>query len=236
MLVRHIPIKEFLQTLSLLSVFFCFGCWSSRSYKLKLLRWLTACLIFYGAVAQAQPNDWRLYKTAGDVLVEFRRDTNNLLEIRAKTRVSSKAAAFKRLLEDTGNIDKWAPNANKAELISHPDADTNIVHTYFSAMWPVADRDMVTKSVWMQDKESGELTLNVQDVGAQYPTAEGYIRMQQVQALWTLTQQPDGSLLINYQGQADPAGSLPHFLADKVALKSIFITFERLPTVLQQYQ
>ncbi|WP_372624952.1 START domain-containing protein [Arsukibacterium sp.] len=193
-------------------------------------------MIFHSGVALAQTNDWQLYKTAGDVLVEYRRDSDNLLEIRAKTRVSSKVEAFKRLLEDTGNIDKWAANADKAELISHPDADINIVHTYFSAMWPVSDRDMVTKSVWTQHKESGELTLNIQDVGAEYPTAKGYIRMQQVQAKWTLTPQPDGSLLINYQGQADPAGNLPHFLADKVALKSIFTTFERLPAVLQQYQ
>lgn len=200
------------------------------------MRWLIACLIFYGALALAQPNDWRLYKTAGDVLVEYRRDANNLLEIRAKTRVSSKVEAFKRLLEDTANIDKWVSNADKAELISHPDVDTNIVHTYFSAMWPVSDRDMVTKSVWTQRKESGELTLNVQDVGADYPRAKGYIRMQLVQAQWTLTPQPDGSLLINYQGQADPAGNLPHFLADKVALKSIFTTFQRLPAALQQYK
>ena len=200
------------------------------------MRWLIACLIFYGALALAQPNDWRLYKTAGDVLVEYRRDANNLLEIRAKTRVSSKVEAFKSLLEDTANIDKCVCNADKAELISHPDADTNIVHTYFSAMWPVSDRDMVTKSVWTQRKESGELTLNVQDVGADYPRAKGYIRMQLVQAQWTLTPQPDGSLLINYQGQADPAGNLPHFLADKVALKSIFTTFQRLPAALQQYK
>lgn len=48
--------------------------------------------------------------------------------------------------------------------------------------------------------------------------------------------QADGKLLIRYQGQADPAGSLPNFIADKVALKSLFKTFKALPRVLQNYQ
>jgi len=39
-----------------------------------------------------------------------------------------------------------------------------------------------------------------------------------------------------YQGQADPGGKLPHFIADKVALKATFTTFNRLPQVLMQYQ
>lgn len=200
------------------------------------MRWLIGLLLFLSVTVVAQDNDWQRYKAEDGVRVEYRRKTGNLLEIKAQTDVKSEIGAFIHLLEDTGNIDKWVPNADKAELISHPDAETYIVHTYFNAPWPVSDRDMVTRSVWTFNNESGELTLAVQDAGDQYPEVEGYIRMQQVQAVWTLTPQPNGKLLISYQGQADPAGSLPNFIADTMALKSLFKTFKALPEVLKKYQ
>ena len=119
----------------------------------------------------------------------------------------------------------------KSKLSTH-----DIVHTYFSAIWPVSKRDMVTQSVWQQDASSGVLTMQVSDVGPYYPQVKGYVRMQSVQGLWTLTPQEHGVLRIQYQGQADPGGKLPHFIADRVALKATFITFSRLPKVLKQYQ
>ncbi|WP_318965715.1 START domain-containing protein [Arsukibacterium sp.] len=191
---------------------------------------------FLSVATVAQDHDWQLYKAESGVRVEYRRKTANLLEIKAQTEVNADTGAFIHLLEDTGNIDKWVPNADKAELLSHPDPATYIVHTFFKAPWPVSDRDMVTRSVWTTDEKSGELILDVQDLGDKYPDVAGYIRMQRVQARWTLTPQADGKLLIRYQGQADPAGSLPNFIADKVALKSLFKTFKALPRVLQNYQ
>jgi len=204
----------------------------------RLIGWLLFLSVstFLSVTTVAQDNDWQLFKAESGVRVEYRRKTAHLLEIRAQTEVNSNIGAFIHLLEDTGNIDKWVPNADKAELLSHPDPETYIVHTYFNAPWPVADRDMVTRSVWTTDEKSGELILDVQDLGDKYPEVAGYIRMQHVQARWTLTPQSDGKLLIRYQGQADPAGSLANFIADNVALKSLFKTFEELSQVLQNYQ
>lgn len=99
-----------------------------------------------------------------------------------------------------------------------------------------AGQRLAAVSVWTTKEKSGELILDVQDLGDKYPEVDGYIRMQRVQARWTLTPQADGKLLIRYQGQADPAGSLPTFIADNVALKSLFKTFKALPRVLQNYQ
>ena len=103
-------------------------------------------------------------------------------------------------------------------------------------MWPVSKRDMVTQSVWQQDPLSGVLTMVVSDMGQHFPAVQGYVRMQQVQARWTLTPLPDGRMKIEYQGQADAAGKLPHFIGDKVALKSLLKTFLQLEITLTDYQ
>lgn len=196
-----------------------------------LLSWL----VCFSLAVTADAVEWQHYKTVGATSIEYRHDAGKLLEVRAQTEANSTVATFLHLLEDTANIKTWAANTEKAELLGQPDANTHIVHTYFSATWPVSKRDMVTQSVWQQDAASGVLTMQVSDVGRLYPLVKGYVRMQRVQGLWTLTPQTDGVLLIQYQGQADPAGKLPHFIGDKVALKSVLETFQQLQQVLPTY-
>ena len=200
------------------------------------MRLLLTWLMLFSMAAEAEVTQWRLYKTVAETRVEYRHNADKLLQVKAQTEVKATAAAFLHLLEDTANITQWAANTEKAQLLGQPDANTHLVHTYFSAMWPVSKRDMVTQSVWQQDAASGVLTMVVTDMGQHFPVVPGYVRMQQVQAQWTLTPLAEGRMKIEYQGQADAAGKLPHFIGDKVALKSLLKTFLQLQQVLPAYQ
>ncbi|HSG52036.1 MAG TPA: START domain-containing protein, partial [Rheinheimera sp.] len=163
----------------------------------------------------ADSADWQSYKSSESTQVEYRKSQDGLLQIRAKTTVKSGIGAMLHLLEDTANITNWVANSQKAELTTKPDNKTHIVHTYFSAIWPVSKRDMVTKSVWQQNPQSHILTMTITDIGQNYPLVKGYVRIQQVEGEWTLTPLADGMLTIQYQGQADPGGKLPVFIAEK---------------------
>ncbi|MDP2716802.1 START domain-containing protein [Rheinheimera sp.] len=200
------------------------------------MRLLLSWLLCFSLAVTAEATEWQQYKTVDATSVEYRYNADKLLEVRAQTEASSTTAAFLHLLEDTANISKWAANTEKAQLLGQPDANTHIVHTYFTAIWPVSKRDMVTQSVWQQDAGSGVLTMQVSDLGEHYPKVKGYVRMQSVQGLWTLTPLPDGLLRIQYQGRADAAGKLPRFIGDKVALNALFKTFVQLRTMLKNYQ
>ena len=199
------------------------------------MRFLLSWLLCFSVAVAADAAEWQQYKTVGATSVEYRHNTDKLLEVRAQTEANSTAAAFLHLLEDTANIRKWAANTEKAQLLGQPDANTHIVHTYFTAIWPVSKRDMVTQSVWHQDASSGVLTMVVTDMGQHFPAVKGYVRMQQVEGRWTLTPLAAGRLKIQYQGQADPAGKLPRFIADKVALNSVLKTFKQLQQALPSY-
>ena len=198
------------------------------------MRFLLSCLIFFSMAVTATTTEWRPYKTLGATSIEYRHNAAKLLEVRAQTEVNATLAAFLHLLEDTANITKWAANTEKAELLAQPDANSHLVHTYFSAMWPVSKRDMVTQSVWSQDSK-GVLTLKITDMGQQYPAVTGYVRMEHVKGEWTPTPLTEGKLHLQYQGQADPAGKLPHFIGDKVALKSLLKTFQQLQQEMPAY-
>jgi hypothetical protein len=200
------------------------------------MRILISLLLCISTMGWAKDSLWQNYKTLDDIKVHYRHSTNNLLQIHAETTVSSGLGAFLHLLEDTNNISSWVDNAQKAEILSQPDAHSHIVQTYFSAPWPVSPRDMITQSHWAQNPVSRELIMHITDLGQQYPPVKGFVRMQHVQGQWTLTPQANGMLRIQYQGQADPAGKLPRFISDKVALQATFTTFKQLPEALAQYQ
>lgn len=168
--------------------------------------------------------------------MEYRHDHDKLLEVRAETVARSGVGAFLHLLEDSDNISAWATKAYRAQVLDRPDVHTHVVHTWFRATWPVSKRDMVTRSHWQVDATSGELVMQVSDAGDTVPPDKAHVRMQRVQAQWTLTPLPDGRLKIRYQGSADAAGKLPHFLGDAVALRSLLTTFQRLPKVLREHQ
>lgn len=197
---------------------------------------LFSLLLLTTTDGSAQQDEWRLYKADDVTTVEYRQSDAQLLQIRAVTETDSMLSAFLHLLEDTASITNWVANSQKAELLAKPYGNTHVVHTYFSAPWPVSKRDMVTQSVWQQDAASGVLTLLISDIGEHFPPVQGYVRMQHVQGQWTLTPLGNGRIKIAYQGQADPAGKLPHFIADKVALKATLSTFRQLSQLLPQYQ
>lgn len=184
----------------------------------------------------ANATQWQSYKKNSTTQVEYLRDNDGLLHIRTQTTVNSGIGAVLYLLEDTANITNWLTHSQKAQLLSQPDSHTHIVHTFFNAIWPVSKRDMITKSVWQQNPQSLSLSMTITDMGQHFAPVKGYVRMQQVQGEWTITPQPDALLRIVYQGHADPAGKLPDFIADKVALKASWQTFNALNQVLASYQ
>ncbi|GGW49853.1 START domain-containing protein [Alishewanella tabrizica] len=193
-------------------------------------------LLFSFSCCVAAEEGWQLYQEQPTVRVEYRKNANELLQINASTTVYSSLGAFLHLLEDTANIQNWLVNSERAVILAQPDPYTHIVHTQFKAVWPVSPRDMITHSVWSQHPETGVVTLTVSDMGQQFPVKAGYIRMQRVVGVWTLTPLSAGQVHIEYEGQADPSGRLPQFLTNNVALKSTFQTFEKLATVLVDYQ
>ncbi|MDP5143636.1 START domain-containing protein [Rheinheimera baltica] len=179
---------------------------------------------------------WTTYHKSDQLLIEHRESENALLQVHATTKVRSSIGAFLHLLEDTNNISAWVTNSERAIVLATPSSNTHLVHIYFDAIWPVSPRDMITQSSWTQDPQSKVLTLHIEDMGQHFSPEPGYVRVEQVQGHWELTPLEGGVLLIDYTGQADPAGKLPHFITDKVTLRSLLSTFSDLQQILSGYQ
>ncbi|MCZ4293569.1 START domain-containing protein [Vibrio sinaloensis] len=178
---------------------------------------------------------WQFEGDADGISIFSRHHSDGLVEIRARMFAPTSYAAFLALLEDTENVPNWIDNVSHSRVLRQISPNENIVYTQFSAPWPAKDRDMVTYSKYALD-EIG-FTLKIEDAPQSILTEqEGYVRISEVQATWTLQKLTNGMTLIEYTAFANPGGALPNWLINKLAKESARSTFEGLKQQLPNYQ
>ncbi|MFU8784449.1 START domain-containing protein [Aliidiomarina sp.] len=102
------------------------------------------------------------------------------------------------------------------------------MHTEFNSFWPIANRDMVTRSTWQYDAESGALAIAITDASEEKPANGRVIRMTDVTAHWQLQPTENGTLQVHYQSDANPKGNIPRAIARSAALNAIEKTLNAL--------
>lgn len=178
---------------------------------------------------------WQFEGDKDGITIFSRHHSDGLVEIRARMFAPTSYVAFLTLLEDTENVPNWIDNVSHSRVLRQISSNENIVYTQFSAPWPAKDRDMVTYSKYSVD-EIG-FTLKIEDAPqTTLAEQEGYIRISQVKATWTLQKLTNGMTLIEYTAFANPGGALPDWLVNKLAKESARSTFEGLRIQLPRYQ
>lgn len=178
--------------------------------------------------------EWtRFANSNSNVDIDYRYANRDVLSIRANTELSGGCvAAFMHLLEDTERLNDWVERASRATILEQPDPNTHIVHTEFNSFWPIANRDMVTRSTWQYDAESGALVITITDASEEKPASGRVIRMTDVAAHWHLQPTENGTLQVRYQSDANPKGNIPRAIARSAALNAIEKTLNALDTAM----
>ncbi|WP_462146762.1 START domain-containing protein [Pseudoalteromonas gelatinilytica] len=177
--------------------------------------------------AWANPIEWQTYKQQDDITVSYKKHETGIIEIKASVLVkNAKASDFMALLSDTDNAANWLENVKSVTLMERLSPSETLVYTHFNSPWPVSDRDLVSYSCYYAlEEHKTELQIKSQP----YAKAEvaGLVRIKDLTAYWRLEQQ-QSNLLVSHQAYADPSGSIPHWLSNKVSLKSVYKTLQAL--------
>lgn len=174
--------------------------------------------------------DWKLEKQEQQITVSSKQSDSGYKKILAKTVVKSRPEALLRLFYDVERGPLWIANCIKVEVISAPSQNERIVHSYFSAPWPIKGRDMVTYSLTKVQQNS--LSIIISNRGNVYPLNEAYVRMQDMFGEWQVSELANGEIQISYQGGGNPAGKLPRWLANKALIDATFETFINLTDII----
>ncbi|MCC9661130.1 MULTISPECIES: START domain-containing protein [Pseudoalteromonas] len=190
-------------------------------------RWLFIGLAWFSCSTVATPIEWHTYKQQEGIKVTYQKHDSGIIEINASVVVEdTKADDFMALLSDTDNAPNWLENVQSVTLIERLSPAETLVYTRFNSPWPVSDRDLVSYSCYhtLSDNKT-ELKITSQPYVK--PLVKGVVRIKELTAYWRLEQQQN-NLLITHQAYADPSGAIPHWLSNKVSLKSVFKSLQAL--------
>ncbi|MDW6004115.1 START domain-containing protein [Vibrio mangrovi] len=199
--------------------------------RLILLAALNILNTFFPAHA-TEP--WTLYKEHGTVKVYSRITETEQMAVRAVAIVKAEPGALIALLHDEQRGPDWIANCRRLVIEARPSANERVIHVYYSAPWPVEDRDMLIDSVIHYDHQTQQLTISVRDVGGDYPLEKGYVRMENVIGQWQVIRLNQQQVQVTYQGQGSAAGHIPQWLENRLLLSSTYETFLNLASVIQE--
>ena len=175
----------------------------------------------------AEDANWTLWKDKHQIQIYHSNTPDSpFYTLRAITRLHTSIAAFIALLNDIERVPLWLENADSVTFLSSPGPNESLVHTRFSASWPVKDRDMVTHSRYWQDDDL-TLHMEIRDEPDRLPR-EDAVRITKIQGYWRIRPLDDGSVEITYQLHANPGGRIPVWLGNNLARKSLLSTFKAM--------
>jgi len=193
---------------------------------------LTAMLLSHKGWA----NEWKLEKQKNNVSIYSKPTDSGYKKILVKTTVDTDPHALVLLLDDVTFSSQWIHNCLEVKILEEVSPTKRLVNTFFSAPWPVKDRDMVTLSNTTVYDNS--VQIEITDRGNSIAHHPDYVRMQNMHGLWKAKQLESGKSEITYTGGGSPGGNLPTFIANKELISSMFQTFQNLNKVilLNKYQ
>ena len=153
---------------------------------------------------------------------------DGIYQINAKMYVHATPDEFFALLEDTAINCQWIANCNAVEILNKTIANIRYVHTVFDSPWPVADREMYTRSIHEFSADHQHLSIIIDDIADSYPAHPRRVMIRDVRAQWSMTHYHNDWYELSYLASADPGGVIPQWLSKQLLKDSTAITFTRL--------
>ena len=201
---------------------------------IRLSRYLCICLLLLlTPVALAEPV-WLLQRNERDVLLWSRERANSpLKEVRAVTRLKTRLSAVIALLQDYNAHPDWVPYSKQARATGSHSATEQSIEVTLDAPWPLTDRVVIVDYRWWQTERRKVLHVAVD--GRPKETLDPNLPPDfcTMQAHWTLYPNPDGTVIIEYQGHVNKCNQVPSWITNRVQLNAIWKMLVNMRQMLQ---
>ena len=197
-------------------------------------------LYTYLHLANASETPWKLWKKSSLQSVSYRPaiiDGNidkKLIEIKATATIHSSISGFLLFLQDVNNTPNWLVNASESKIIEQYSANENSFYIKLTKIWPLKPRILMLNSTyWQNDDLSVEIKLTDAKSALDEDTMlsavrnlDDYLQVKTHSAHWKImprqSEEEGTEIGIEYIFIADGRGDTPKWLADHLALKSIW--------------
>lgn len=165
--------------------------------------------------ADAQKDVWVLKKQEQGISVYTRNtEGSSFKELRSSVILKTSLSSIVALLNDWESYPEWVYRCGKSSTIKKFSENEVIHYQTVIAPWPVDSRDFVVNVKLTQDPITKIITIVSASKPDYIPKTEGFVRITDFRASWTLIPKPDGMVEVNYQLMVDPGGYVPAWLVN----------------------
>lgn len=196
-----------------------------------------AGLIFLMALAPlgAQAADWDVaFHESGLTVYTRRVPGQDLKDFRGVVRVQASMREVVAALMDVEAMPQWFYNMKEARVLEASDANNHVLYLVIKAPWPVSDRDAAIKILIEQNPQTLALSMMGDAVPERYPLMRERVRIPRMHSGWVVTPVSAHETEIRLDGNADPGGHIPLWLANLLVVDMPKHTLQNLRVLLQK--
>lgn len=193
----------------------------------------TTLLLISLSLSSLADDSWRLASDEDGIQVYLRQvPGSNYQSFRGVAVIKADVRTLSDLQENLRVACKWLYACADMRLLTVKD-DTTWVYLTTALPWPAATRDMVLR-VRTERLDDGSLIRHLDAVPGRVERQPGQIRVTQLQGLWKMVPRGERQTEVTYELQAEPAGDIPAWLANRFVIDAPTITLKTLRAVAER--
>jgi len=182
------------------------------------------------AQADTPSGTWRQFDQ-DDGIILWRLDVPGveMPGFRGQTTIAAPAESILREIEKVDQHPEWMHRCAEARMIRRIDATHAIVYNRTDTPWPVWDRDVVLDTHVKHASDGKRITLTFEDLASDaVPVPERVVRMPRLEGSYDLEKLSQDRTRVTYTVEVEIGGSIPDWVAERVARDMPFETLSRL--------
>jgi len=192
---------------------------------------LLAALLLCNGVHAA--DDWNLAYDREGIRVYLRAAGGSpYQQFRGVSTMKASVRTLTDLQENLRVACKWLYACEQMRLLD-VDGDSTWVYLTTDLPWPTLPRDIILK-VTSERLDDGTLVRHLSAEPGRLPEQPGLIRVQRLSGEWIMKPLGEGETEVTYQLQADPAGDVPGWLANRFVVDAPVVTLRTLRAVAER--
>lgn len=158
----------------------------------------------------------------------------DLKDFRGVLRVKASMREVVAALMDVEAMPQWFFNMKEARVLDASRGENYPLYLVIKGIWPVSDRDAVIGMTIEQSPQTLALSMMGRVVPDAYPLVRDRVRIPRMQSGWTVTPVSPRETEIRLDGNADPGGHIPLWVANLVVVSMPKNSLQNLRTLLQK--
>lgn len=197
-----------------------------KSYAI-LMRLAAALLLFLPCALWAE--DWQLLRDDNGIQIYNKSVVGSEIKaVRGTTVIKANLGRLVTLLAEPSLRPLWDKYCGESYWHDGDDSGESLLYVHSKLPWPVTDRDMLLEVMWEQNPN--DLTVTMHSVVSKRKLAniKGRVRVVEGWNNWELIPLSEGKVQISSSAHIDPAGPVPPWLLNMLAVESPYDILRRL--------